>query len=112
MPVRLMLADSERGRDYVIVVAGQLDDGTSRELRRALLNAAPGFDIVLDLSQASPISAEQVAVIAEASGDVTQQGRRLRVIASDETTARQIESAGIGDVVPDRRTRARSDAAA
>jgi anti-anti-sigma regulatory factor len=113
MPLRLILADSEGGRDYVLAVIGPLDAHTSNELRGWLTNPAPGYGVVLDLS-ASPVSAACVDLVVDASRRLAAEGHVLRVIAPDQAAVSALQAAGIANVVIDRRyeNRLAPDAAA
>jgi hypothetical protein len=103
MPLRLMLSDSDGGREYVLALLGPLDPATAKEFRAWLTHPAPDFGVVIDLSAAAPIGPDCVALVADANRKLVGGGHRVRVIAPDDAAAAALTAAGVRWVVIDRR---------
>ena len=86
---------------HTVTVAGELDQGTAPELRRALAGVLDGQagGVLVDLSDCAFIDSTGLSLLVETKRHLSEESRRFGVCCPDADVRRLLELTGIDKAV-------------
>ncbi|MFI8193451.1 STAS domain-containing protein [Streptomyces sp. NPDC085946] len=104
-PVGLSVVSTTTDRIRVITLAGEIDQHTGQELRRALdVSGTVRPRIVIDLRQVTFMDSSGVNTLIAAHQDITAAGGWLRLAAPTRTVRRVLHLVGVDELIDCRDT--------